>query len=268
MNLGFFDSGVGGLTILEEVHKLMPVYDTVYLGDAARAPYGERTHDELVQFLKDGAQWLFDQDCDLVIVACNSASASALREVQQTWLPSFPGKRILGIIRPTVEALAAKNYQHILILSTEATARSAAYVHEFSKLDPHIRVSSHACPRWAPMIEEGKAGTLEMKFEVEREMLRAEAEFGRADAVLLACTHYPYVKTDVERCLDADVPVFNQGLIVAHSLKDYLARHPEFSANLSLGGNDVYFTTGSTEVASLIATERFGYDVEFRPALL
>lgn len=263
MNLGFFDSGVGGLTILEEVHKLMPAYDTVYLGDAARAPYGERTHDELVQFLKEGARWLFSRDCDLVIVACNSASASALREVQQTWLPSFPGKRILGIIRPTVEALAAKNYQHILILSTEATARSAAYVHEFSKLDPHIRVSSHACPRWAPMIEEGKAGTLEMKFEVEREMLAAEAQFGQADAVLLACTHYPYVKTDVERCLDANIPVFNQGLIVAHSLKDYLVRHPDLEAGLATDSRRLYATTGDALAASDIAAKRFGFKVEF-----
>lgn len=267
MKLGFFDSGVGGLTILEEVHKRLPQFDTIYLGDSARAPYGEKSHEELVQYLIEAAEWLFGQGCELVVVACNSASASALREVQQEWLPDYPGKKILGIIRPTVEALANKEFEKVLVLSTLATTKSEAYVHEFKKLNPEIEVLAHACPRWAPMVEEGKAGGLEMKFEVDREM-REALKLGTPDAVLLACTHYPYVKNDVEQSLPANIPVFNQGLLVALSLKDYLDRHTEITQKLATTSTYEYFTTGDPVAASKIATDRFGFEVEFQPATL
>ncbi|MBI2551349.1 glutamate racemase [Candidatus Uhrbacteria bacterium] len=261
--IGFFDSGVGGLTIIEEVHRRLPSYGTVYLGDSARMPYGEKRHDELVQFLWEGAQWLFARGCSLIIVACNSASASALREVQQTKLSSFPGRRILGVIRPTVEELSHQGYKRILVLSTTATKKSEAYVHEFAKINPSIQVISHACPNWGPMVEEGKAVSIEMKIEVNRELSLVD-DPSAIDAVLLACTHYPYVREDVEAFFLYKIPVFNQGNLVASSLEDYLLRHPEMERTLTKDGAREYFTTGDVANADFLASKRFGYDVRFQ----
>jgi glutamate racemase len=261
--IGFFDSGVGGLTILEHVRRTMPNFDTLYLGDTAHAPYGNKTHDELVQLTWAGCEWLFAQGCELIMIACNTASATALREIQQTKLGPNPERRILGVIRPTVEALADR-HRNIIVLSTVSTAASGAYVKEFEKLDPDIRVVSHACPNWAPMIEEGKAHTPEMRRDVEREVQAAESEAANYDAVLLACTHYPYVKELVEDALANDVPVYAQGELVAESLRNYLQRHPEIEKRLSKKGTHSYFTTGDPGLASRIASERFGFDVTFQ----
>jgi len=257
--IGFFDSGVGGLTIMEEAHKLMPEYSTLYLGDSLRAPYGEKTHKELVAFLQQGATWLFDHGCSLVIVACNSASASALREVQQTWLPQHSGKKILGVIRPTVEAISSKGFKRVLVLSTEATAESGAYPAEFKKINPNTKIISHACPTWGPMVEQGFAGSVNMQQEVRRELARVRETY---DAVLLACTHFPYVKSEVEDAVGA-IPVFNQGDLVAQSLKEYLTRHSEVEKNLKKHGHYAYFTTGDPVLASRIASDRFGFNVTF-----
>lgn len=261
--IGFFDSGVGGLTVAEAVRKRLPQYAVRYLGDAARAPYGPRSHGELVAFTWQGAQWLFAQGCELVVVACNSASASALREIQQTRFAAYPGKRILGVIRPTVEALAARGHRRILVLSTVATAGSGAYPREFAKLDPELEVRSRPCPRWAPMLEAGWAGTPEMAAEVRRELSEGADDVAWADAILLACTHYPYLRADVEAGVPSGVPVYTQESIVAASLADYLHRHPEIDARLGRGGGAGYATTGDPELATRIATERFGFPVRF-----
>ncbi len=233
------------------------------VGDAARAPYGPRSHDELAAFTWQGAEWLFAQGCELVIVACNSASASALREIQRTRLAAYPGKRILGVIRPTVEALAARGHRRILVLSTAATARSGAYPREFAKLDPELEVRSRPCPRWAPMLEAGWAGTPEMAAEVRRELVEGAEEVAWADAVLLACTHYPYLRADVEAGVPSGVPVYTQETIVAASLEDYLRRHPDMEARLGKDGSARYATTGDPALATRIATERFGFPVRF-----
>lgn len=259
--IGFFDSGVGGLTVLEEVHKLMPKYDTVYLGDAVNAPYGKRPHRELVELTWTGVKWLFDKGCDLVIVACNSASASALREIQQTKLKEYPGKRVLGVIRPTVEELSKKGFKNVLVLSTQTTKDSGAYVAEFKKENSDIHVISRACRKWASLVEAGAVGTPEMRKEVEKE-LRAVSD-QNFDAVLLACTHYPFLVPDIETMVPFDVPVYAQGELVAASLKDYLKRHPETESKLEKNSNYQYFTTGNEEAANKIATQRFGYDVRF-----
>lgn len=261
--IGFFDSGVGGLTVLEEVHRRLPRYDTLYLGDAANAPYGTKTHAELVTLAWRGTRWLFDQGCALVIIACNSASARALREIQQTKLDAYPAKRVLGIIRPTVEALSRRGHRRIAVLSTVATRDSGAYAAEFAKYDPDILVLAHACPNWVTFVEEGKTETPEAVQDVERE-IRVLQQQGSFDAVLLACTHYPYLKHHVERTLANAIPVFNQDELVAASLEDYLHRHPELETQLEKNALYQYVTTGDAALASRVASERFGFDVRFK----
>lgn len=261
--IGFFDSGVGGLTILDEVHKRLPAYSTVYLGDTAHAPYGTKSHEELVDLTWEGIQKLFHYGAELVIIACNSASASALREIQQNKLPANPSKRVLGIIRPTVEYLAASHYKTITVLSTEATKKSGAYVKEFEHLNPSIVVCSHSAPRFAPLIEAGKIGTDEMKQEIQREIRLMEKTCSTSEAVLLACTHYPFIKTDIENQLSSPIPVLNQGEIIAQSLENYLAKHGEIETRLDKSGGRRYFTTGDAEIATRIACEYFGYRVHF-----
>jgi len=260
--IGFFDSGVGGLTVIEAVHRVLPEYDTIYLGDTARAPYGHRSHAELVEFTWQACTWLFARGCELIIIACNTASASALREIQQTRLIHHPGRRVLGVIRPTVEELAKRGYKNILVLSTEATRKSGAYAAEFEKLNPEIRVHGHACPDWASMIEAGKVGTPELKREVEREVTTAIKVAPHPSAVLLACTHYPFVKKEIAAVLPT-VPLFDQGELVAHSLKEYLKRHPEIESQLQRSSAREYCVTGPTVAAEKIAHGLFGFAVHF-----
>lgn len=263
--IGFFDSGIGGLTIIEPVHELLPMYDTLYLGDTARAPYGNKSHEELVKFTIEGSAWLFERGCKLVIVACNSASASALREVQQGWLRKMhPDKRILGIIRPTVELLASADYKNIVVFSTATTKNSRAYVHEFKKINPALNIISHACPNWGPMIEQGFAGTPQMLMDIRKEISSLEKENREHDAILLGCTHYPYIKNDVEKSLTRKVPVFNQGDIVANSLKDYLERHKDLEMKLGKNHQYNYYTTGDSRVSSEIASNNFGFQIDFK----
>lgn len=261
--IGFFDSGVGGLTISEAVRSQLPSYQTLYLGDTARAPYGTKSHDELVELTWRGVSWLFDRGCDLVIVACNTASASALREIQQTRLSARTGKKILGIIRPTVEALARDHYQNIVVLATPAAITSEAYPREFQKENTEINVYSHACPTWGPMIEAGLAQSDVMKEDVDREVRSLENETATYDAVLLACTHYPYVQQHVEQALSHRVPVFTQGTIVAAALADYLKRHPEIDNQLPRADRHDYFVTGDAKLASDIAERYFGFPISF-----
>lgn len=234
--IGFFDSGVGGLTVLEHVHRRLPAYDTFYFGDTAHAPFGNKTQEEIFNYTWDGCRRLFGEGCALVIVACNSASSSALRRIQQERLSAYPGKRVLGVIRPTVEELARKGHKQIAVLSTVATKASGAYVKEFEKLNPTIRVISHACPNWAPLVEKGMIDSPETKADVARELKALEGVASTYDAVLLGCTHYPVLLPLIKAALPRPVPVYEQGPIVAESLADYLDRHPEIESTLSKNG--------------------------------
>lgn len=256
--IGFFDSGIGGLTVEQEVIKRLPAYSTIYLGDNAHAPYGEKSHDELVDLTWRGVSWLFDQGCELVIVACNTASAQALRTIQQTKLGSNPKKRILGVIRPTVEELAKHQFKRIAIFSTPATKKSEAYVHEFSKLDPTIEVISFAFPDWVRLIESAMAGSREMQKKIANDLAEQKVKKAEPQAVLLACTHYPYVKADVESEL-AGIPVFDQGTIVAASLENYLERHPDIEQRLRKGTAHRYVTTGHAGSVSRSAQVEFRF---------
>lgn len=262
--IGIFDSGVGGLKILTALHKRLPQYDTLYLSDSARAPYGPRTHEELVEFTWQAAERLFAHDCDLMIVACNSASASALREIQQTKLAAYPGKRILGIIRPTVEYLAEAGYINIATLSTEATRKSAAYTHEFHKINPAIQVHSQACPNWAALVEAGKAHSPEAENDVAAEISRLLENAPHTEAVLLACTHYPYLAPFIKKYLPANIQVFNQGDIVADSLANYLLRHPEIENKISQTNTQQYFCTGNPTLAKQIAHDALKINADFQ----
>ncbi len=234
--IGFFDSGVGGLTVLEHVHRRLPSYDTFYFGDTAHAPFGNKTQEEIFEYTWSGCLRLFDEGCGLIIIACNSASSSALRRLQQEKLPAHPGKRVLGVIRPTVEELARKGHREIAVLSTVATKESGAYAKEFEKLNPDIRVISHACPNWAPLVERGMVDAAETQADVERELETLDAVSKNYDAILLGCTHYPVLLPLIKAALPRPVPVYEQGPIVADSLAEYLARHPEIETALSKKG--------------------------------
>lgn len=259
--IGFFDSGVGGLTVLQSVHKRLPQYATIYFGDQAHAPFGDKTHDQITEYTWAGVEWLFAQGCTLVILACNSASAQALRIIQQTKLQAYPGRRVLGVIRPTVEALAHDGAKRVAIFSTLATEKSHAYIHEFHKLAPHMYVYGQACEQWATLIEQGKANTQEMYDDIHKELSRLEQTHPSTEAILLGCTHYPLIADRIAE--QTAIPIFEQGEIIAASLEAYLQRHPEIETSLEKDGERQYFTTGDVEQMNHIS-ERFGFPVHWQ----
>lgn len=261
--IGVFDSGVGGLTVLREVHQVLPQYSTIYLGDNARSPYGKKTHEQLVEFAWQGVKWLFEAGCPLVIMACNSASASALREIQQTKLGEFPGRRVLGVLSPTVEELAERGYQHIGILATEATVKSEAYVRELKKLDPKLKITQQVCPKWAEIVESGRVNDPRSLQIIKADVESLLAKATDLDAVLLGCTHYPVLYNQVRSVLPASIELFDQGPIVAQKLVEYLERHPEIEHQIERTGKRQYFTTGEPSRARQAAHQIAGLDPEF-----
>jgi glutamate racemase len=226
--IGFFDSGVGGLTILDAVKKRLPDLETAYFGDTEHAPYGNRPREEILELTWAGCEKLFAQGCSLIIIACNTASANALREIQQKRLSAYPGKNVIGILRPTVEELLRRAYKTIAVLSTKATKESGAYVTEFAHLNPEINIVSHACPNWVKFVEAKETDSAECLADIKREITELEGEAPDMDAILLGCTHYPYLIEQIRASLTHDVPIIDQGPIVAESLADYLRRHPEY----------------------------------------
>lgn len=246
--IGVFDSGFGGLTILEGMRRAMPGYDYLYLGDNARAPYGSRSFEVVYQFTLQAVTRLFEYGCPLVILACNTASAKALRTIQQTDLPQMaPDRRVLGVIRPTVEAVGALTHTgHIGVLGTVGTVGSRSYDMEIGKLYPHFSVHSKGCPMWVPLIENGEIDTPATDYFVGRyvgELLDGQPDI---DTVVLACTHYPLLLRKIRSVLPPGVSIVTQGDIVADSLADYLQRHPEMQRRLTRGGSCRYLTTEST----------------------
>lgn len=243
--IGVFDSGYGGLTILTELQHKMPDYDFLYLGDNARAPYGPRSFDVVYEFTLEAVQYLFNQGCELVILACNTASAKALRTIQQKDLPLlFPSKRVLGVIRPSTEAIGELTQtNHVGILATEGTVKSESYVIEISKFSPNTIVSQHACPIWVPLIENNKhltdAGKMFIKEDVES-LLQKDRQI---DTIILACTHYPILKDYIQSIVPNNVRIVAQGAIIADKLEDYLLRHTEIESKCSKNGSTRYLTT-------------------------
>lgn len=247
--IGVFDSGYGGLTVLSEIRVLMPEYDYIYLGDNARAPYGSRSFERVYQFTLEAVKWFFRQGCHLVILACNTASAKALRTIQQVDLPGIdPRKRVLGVIRPTAESVATLSESgHIGIMGTEGTIRSGSYNMEISKLYPDITVTGEACPMWVPLVENREYDKPGADYFVQQHLERLFEKDPLIDTIILGCTHYPLLMGKITQYLPENVKVISQGKYVAESLKVYLQRHPEMDKNCTKNGGIYYFTTDSPE---------------------
>ncbi len=257
--IGVFDSGFGGLTVLEEIQKELPEYDYLYLGDNARAPYGTRSFEVIFEYTWEAVRYLFEQDCSLVILACNTASAKALRTIQQKMLPTFaPDKRVLGVIRPSVEEIATHSKsKHIGILATSGTVKSGSYEIEINKLASDLFVTQHACPMWVPLIENNQFLTEGGRFFIQQEIRNLLEKDPKIDAILLACTHYPLLKTLIQSYVPAHIDIISQGDIVAKSLSDYLFRHPEIADKCAKNSIVNYLTTDDAVAFSNKASELF-----------
>jgi len=247
--IGVFDSGYGGLTILEGIRRLMPENDYLYLGDNARAPYGTRSFEVVYHFTLQAVSRMFELGCQLVILGCNTASAKALRSIQQLDLPHIaPDRRVLGVIRPTVEAIGAyTSTGHIGIFGTPGTIRSGSYDIEIAKLYPGFVTTGQECPLWVPLVENREFDNPGADYFVEKYIDTLLHRDPLIDTALLGCTHYPLLLRKIRKFMPAEVKIVTQGEIVARSLKDYLRRHPEMDARVSKGGGMEYLTTESAE---------------------
>lgn len=246
--IGVFDSGLGGLTILKEIVRLLPEYDYHYLGDNARSPYGTKDFDTVYQYTLEAVRWLFNQGCPLVILACNTASAKALRTIQQKDLPTIdPEKRVLGVIRPTTEVIGDyTESNHIGILGTQGTVDSGSYSIEIGKSFPELHVYQQACPSWVPLVESGDYLKNEIADPIILDCLtKLGQQSPKIDTILLACTHYPLLYPRIRYMLPNHIQVVSQGEIVAESLVSYLQRHPAMEQKLSKGGQVAFSTTGN-----------------------
>lgn len=254
--IGIFDSGYGGLTILSDIRRVLPEYDYIYLGDNARAPYGTRSFEIVYRFTLEAVQYLFDQGCQLVILACNTASAKALRSIQQNDLPHIdPSRRVLGVIRPTVEALSSITHNgEIGLLGTPGTIHSGSYTAEVAKLYPQYNVYGQACPMWVPLIENNETDNEGTRFFVKKYIDALMSQNNDIDTVILGCTHYPLLYPLIREQLPAQVKLLSQGALVAESLKDYLKRHPEIEQRCSKAGSCTYLTTESEAKFAEVAT--------------
>jgi len=291
MRIGVFDSGYGGLTILKEIRKTLPEYDYIYLGDNARAPYGTHSFDVIYSYTLQAVKYLFEQDCALVILACNTASAKALRTIQQRDLPTMNARKVnvLGVIRPTVEAVPAiTKTGHVGILATPATVSSESYVLELEKLSNQnhkpLVVTQQACPMWVPLIEAGEHNTPGAKYFVGEYLRQLLAKDPLIDTLVLGCTHYPLLKTAIDKWLayrheieesefptpveTPEVVTLAQGELEAASLKDYLTRHPEYRNQLSTGGTCTYLTTENADRFSQSASLFIGAPVQAEHVVL
>ena len=247
--IGIFDSGYGGLTVLKEIIAKLPEYDYIYLGDNARSPYGNRSFETVYHYTLECVQWLFHQNCPLVILACNTASAKALRSIQQKDLPLMDGnKRVLGVIRPTSEIIGTfTKTNSVGILATRGTVQSESYLLEIEKFFPEIKIYQEACPMWVPLVENNEYNNEGGDYFIKKHLKNIFDKGENIDTILLACTHYPLLKEEIEKYLPDGVVLLSQGEIVAKSLADYLDRHPEIAGKCSKAQKRSFFTTDSTQ---------------------
>lgn len=261
--IGVFDSGYGGLTILREIRRHLPGFDYVYLGDNARAPYGTRSFDIVYDFTLQAVRHLFDLGCRLVILACNTASAKALRSIQQNDLPRIDSaRRVLGVIRPTVEALAScQTDAHVCVLATPGTVASRSYSLEIAKLYPGMTVAEKPCPLWVPLIENGEADSPATRYFIDKYIGQALDADPEISTFILGCTHYPILLPELRRRIPRHIDIICQGDIVARSLDDYLRRHPEISNCCSTGGSCTFLTTENADKFAGLASLFLGHQV-------
>lgn len=243
--IGIFDSGYGGLTVFRSIADQLPGYDYIYLGDNARAPYGNRSFNTIHEYTWECVRLLFEMGCPLVLLACNTASAKALRTIQQRDLiHEDPAKRVLGVIRPTAEVIGHYTQsKQIGVLGTKGTVQSESYLIEINHFFPEIKVHQQACPLWVPLVENGEHEHPGADYFVKKYLQQVLAKSDQIDTLLLACTHYPLLQQKISAYLPAHIKVVQQGDIVAASLKDYLHRHPEMKQKLTRGNTRRFFTT-------------------------
>ncbi|MDD6471473.1 MAG: glutamate racemase [Bacteroidales bacterium] len=246
--IGVFDSGYGGLTILSQIRKRLPQYDYLYLGDNARAPYGSRSFEVVYEFTLQAVRKLFEMGCQLVVLGCNTASAKALRTIQQRDLPFLDvNRRVLGVIRPTVESVGMlTKTRHIGILATEGTIKSESYPMEIKKLFPDVVVTGQACPMWVPLVENHEYDEPGADYFVRKSINKLLSLDSSIDTVILGCTHFPLLLPKIRQFLPAHITILPQGELVAASLENYLFRHPDMDARCTKGGTCRYYTTEST----------------------
>lgn len=262
--IGVFDSGYGGLTVLKEFIKLLPEYDYCYFGDNARTPYGSRSFETVYRYTLECVKYLFDEGCQLVILACNTASAKALRTIQQCDLPTIdPQRRVLGVIRPVAEAV--KQYTrsgHVGVLGTVGTVQSLSYPIEIAKLHPQIKVFQEACPMWVPLVENNEYQNDGADYFVRQHIDNLLRQSSDIDVMVLGCTHYPLLIDKIRKYAPSGVRILSQGEIVAKSLADYLRRHPEMDSRLEKNGLRIFQTTDSPDLFDRYASIFFGEEVK------
>lgn len=268
--IGIFDSGYGGLTILHGIRQLLPQYDFLYLGDNARAPYGPRSFDVVYEFTRQAVVRLFEMGCHLVILGCNTASAKALRTIQQNDLPQLdPTRRVLGIIRPTAEVIGQlTTSRHVGVLATEGTIKSESYTLEIQKLHPDIVVSGVACPFWVPLVEYNEADSPGADYFVKKRIDQLMLLDPEIDAIILGCTHYPLLMPKIVKYVNPGIRIVPQGEYVAESLKDYFLRHPEMEEKCTKNGMVHYLTTENPDKFKESAQIFLHEDVEVKNIIL
>lgn len=268
--IGIFDSGYGGLTILSQIRKYMPEYDFLYLGDNARTPYGTRSFEVVYEFTSQAVKTLFDMGCPMVILACNTASAKALRTIQQIDLPKIdPLRRVLGIIRPTVEYLDdITASRHVGILATAGTIKSQSYPLEIKKLFPDITVSGEACPIWVPLVESGEAQSEGTDYFVRRHINNLLAKDDKIDTIILGCTHYPILYDKIRQHTPEHIKVITQGEYVGKSLLNYMQRHPEMDNLCTKQGTCRFLTTESVDIFKQYASIFFDSSIQVQSIAL
>lgn len=268
MKIGVFDSGFGGLSVLRRLAEVLPDYDYIYLGDNARAPYGSRDRQQITDFTTQAVDFLFKRDCQLVILACNTASALALRTIQQLYLPAhYPDRRVLGVLIPTAEAaVALSTKDRVGVMATTGTVSSGSFQSEIQKIKPSVRVAQQACPELVPLIEQGQHESDELVDALRRycQPLIDEA----VDSVILGCTHYELTRPIIRAILPPPIHIITEGAVVSERFADYLRRHPEHERTLSLGGSMQMLTTGDTERFEHLGMVFFAGPLRAEPAVL
>ena len=268
--IGVFDSGYGGLTILSKIREQLPEYDYIYLGDNARAPYGTRSFDIVYEFTLQAVKKLFELGCHLVILACNTASAKALRSIQMNDLPNMdPDRRVLGVIRPTVEAIGSitKN-NHVGVVATTGTILSESYPLEIHKLFPEVNVTGEACPMWVSLVENNEANGEGADYFIQKSINSLLSKDQEIDTIILGCTHYPLLLPKIDQATPSSISIISQGEYVAASLKDYLRRHPEMDSKCTKGGTCHFLTTESIDKFRESASIFLDQDIEAERTIL
>ena len=268
--IGVFDSGYGGLTLLKEFVKKLPEYDYLYLGDNARAPYGNRSFETVYEFTLQSVERLFSMGCELVVLACNTASAKALRNIQQKDLPRIaPDKRVLGVIRPTTEVVGKYSKTgHVGVLGTTGTITSNSYPIEIAKFYPEMKVIQEACPMWVPLVENNEFESEGADYFIQKNISSLLSKDKQIDTIILGCTHYPLLINKIKKYLPQNITLLSQGEIVAESLADYLKRHYEIAAKCTKGGTIDFYTTDSAENFDKAAALFFGQEVKSKHLVL